>query len=59
MPWQPTQTTALKSLVWIALMSFVNAQAERLLSVGSAPRIVVVMIAQRWGRSLETSVINL
>jgi hypothetical protein len=40
-------------------MSFVNAQAERLLSVGSAPRIVVVMIAQRWGRSLETSVINL
>jgi hypothetical protein len=40
-------------------MSFVNAQAERLLSVGSALRIVVVMIAQRWGRSLETSVINL
>ena len=49
----------LQSPVWIALMSFVNAQAERLLSVGSAPRIVVVMIAQRWGRSLETSVINL
>jgi hypothetical protein len=40
-------------------MSFVNALAVRLRSAASGWRIVFAMIAQRWERSLETSVIDL